>query len=636
MTSRSLFQALAVVLLIFNHKTLMSQKLPCKLHKNGYQVLMMTATNGYLDMLVRTTTEHNGTMYLVDLKTTNVDSYGRRLKLFAPGYKTEDSPLFETINWLRPVPEYLKKHNKRLVKLNLIARKYLGNSQKMSNYAEFLASPDPGGNGDVGGGDGLQLTPAYYFVMTKKGVDDVVKLRSKLAERFVVVSDNKYGGFVWILPPAGPSSSQSGHRLNGSILATIDFVDELKDSKLLMPAIPFTSSTTSHDDRKINPDIKYLLATVTNITSGSSKSSSPPQHRLHFTKLAPETVVPKLYDSGPLPPPEYLPADHFALFGFLFGGVVHLIDFHTGSAYLFNDPSAKITNNKSKPITARLHTVPLDEYFACTEEEWQRKDISKPDDDEVNKIVAIISQYALPASIALGALILTATLAAACLCVRKRRRTTATGATVASESFQKPRPVGLRGLAYSHHQQNPYLYKQTGRESPSSSNRYQSDSGRDREEGEGSRTADYLAPARRPQASRVHQQRSQHASRAPPPPPPPRRRGGGAKVTRDKQQARNRPTSTSPSSGATTSSSSAATTPSTGKPSAGGGGSGRGGSSGGGKRTPPPPPPPSILLLNTPAGKQQPKLKQKQLDPEMATMVMGATTVTPATSAFQR
>lgn len=422
-----------------------------------------------------------------------------------------------------------------------------------------------------------------------------------------------------------------------------------------MPAIPFTSSTTSHDDRKvkktpfppildlnhyhhnnhhtkINPDIKYLLATVTNITSGSSKSSSPPQHRLHFTKLAPETVVPKLYDSGPLSPPEYLPADHFALFGFLFGGVVHLIDFHTGSAYLFNDPSAKITNNKSKPITARLHSVPLDEYFACTEEEWQRKDISKPDDDEVNKIVAIISQYALPASIALGALILTATLAAACLCVRKRRRTTATGATVASESFQKPRPVGLRGLAYSHHQQNPYLYKQAGRESPSSSNRYQSDSGRDREEGEGSRTADYLAPARRPQASRVHQQRSQHASRAPPPPPPPpRRRGGGAKVTRDKQQARNRPTSTSPSSGATTSSSSAATTPSTGKPSAGGGGSGRGRSSGGGKRTPPPPPPPSILLLNTPAGKQ-PKQKQK-LDPEMATMVMGATTVTPATSA---
>lgn len=66
---------------------------------------MMTATNGYLDMLV------NGTMYLVDLKTTNVDSYGRRLKLFAPGYKTEDSPLFETINWLRPVPEYLKVSN---------------------------------------------------------------------------------------------------------------------------------------------------------------------------------------------------------------------------------------------------------------------------------------------------------------------------------------------------------------------------------------------------------------------------------------------------------------------------------------------------------------------------------------------
>lgn len=135
-----------------------------------------------------------------------------------------DTTFLSSSNIFTTKPQQPQKHNKRLVKLNLIARKYLGNSQKMSNYAEFLASPDPGGNGDVGGGDGLQLTPAYYFVMTKKGVDDVVKLRSKLAERFVVVSDNKYGGFVWILPPSS-SSGGGGHRLNGSILATIDFVD---------------------------------------------------------------------------------------------------------------------------------------------------------------------------------------------------------------------------------------------------------------------------------------------------------------------------------------------------------------------------------------------------------------------------
>lgn len=106
--------------------------------------------------------------------------------------------------------------------MSMLAKKHHGSPDKQGFYVDLIASEDEGSDPQH------QSLPNYYLTRTKNTQpQDVLQMKASLADRFAVVSDDAYGGFVWILSPQAPahSSASHGHRLNGSIVATIDYLD---------------------------------------------------------------------------------------------------------------------------------------------------------------------------------------------------------------------------------------------------------------------------------------------------------------------------------------------------------------------------------------------------------------------------
>lgn len=145
---------------------------------------------------------------------------------------------------------FIQKKQFRLVKMNLLHKKWAGKPDKSTTYAEFLAASERD----------QSALPSYYLTMLKSGsISSVIPMREKVTEQFAVVGDDKYGGFVWI-------RTQPKGALEESVLAAGAFIDGQLKAPSFQALTSFYLSQSPQRTIFIYPRCPFPVTTTTTAT----------------------------------------------------------------------------------------------------------------------------------------------------------------------------------------------------------------------------------------------------------------------------------------------------------------------------------------------------------------------------------